>query len=142
MKKSSITQGTIPTDIPERTFVQDMRSDQPTFWIFQTNQFRNTSIEIEEVEGFESSFISLHHIYRVSPKAVIGYAITVKRGAVTNLGVSLVVQKSRLGKDTNGVVNLSLSQEMIKLGDLLRVFKLGDAAIFIGAPNDYPPFFY
>lgn len=138
----SVTRFSIPCDLPERTFTQDTRSDSPTYLIFQTPQTKNTEVELERMEEFESSFVHLYSITRKKTKSIIGYAVVVRRGVAQNLGVSLVVRKTRLDKESRGKVDLKLSQDMLKLGDLLRIFKLGDSALYIGAPNDYPPFFY
>ena len=144
MKRSTPVRGIntqLPSDLPERTFTQDMRADNPRFLILQVRQPKGLDIRLDKLD-FESSFIDLYTVSRAElPDAPIGYCIDVKRGMVQNLGVALLIRTAKLEKTSKGCVNIGITQTM-KLGDILRIFKLGDSAIFVGAPNEYPPFFY
>lgn len=131
----------VPTDLPDRTFVHDLRADLQRYLIFQTPQ-RAGAVLVAEQLRFESSFIDLYSLSRQdTPGSTLGYCIDIKRGNVMNLGVSIIVRKTRLETESKGVVNISTTQSL-KLGELLRIFKLGDSALFIGAANDHPPLFY
>lgn len=144
MKRSTPVRGInteLPSDLPERTFTQDIRADVPRFLVFQVRQPKGLEVRYDKLD-FESSFIDLYTISRAEiPDAPIGYCIDVKRGMVQNLGVSLIIRTSKLEKKSKGRVNIDITQTL-KFGDVLRIFKLGDSALFVGVPNDYPPFFY
>lgn len=144
MKRSTPVRGLnteLPSDIPERTFSQDLRADVPRFLVFQVAQKKGLEVRFDKLD-FESSFIDLYTISRADiPDAPIGYCIDVKRGKVQNLGVALLMRTSKLETQSKGRVNIGITQSL-KFGEVLRIFKLGDSALFVGSPNEYPPFFY
>lgn len=132
----------IPTSIPERTFAQDLRADTPRYLVFQTPQLAESEFVMENIR-FDSSFIDLYSLSRpdMSTNSIVGYCIDIKRGNVRNLGLALLIHKTRIPEIADGCVDIDVTQQL-KLVDLLRVFKLGDSALFIGAVNEFPPFFY
>lgn len=132
----------LPTSIPERTFAQDLRADTKRYMVFGTPQMANSDFIMEKIK-FESSFIDLYSLSRpdMSTNSVVGYCIDVKRGNVSNFGLALLIYKTRIPEVSKGCVDIDITQQL-KLVDLLRLFKLGDSALFIGAVNDLPPFFY
>lgn len=131
----------VPSDLPDSTFIHDLRADFQRFLVFQTPQREGTVLVAEQLK-FDSSFIDLYSLSRQDTLgSTLGYCIDIKRGSVMNLGVSILVRKTRLETDSKGVVNIEVTQSL-KLGELLRIFKLGDSALFIGASNDHPPLFY
>lgn len=133
---------TLPTSVPERTFAQDLRADRQRYMIFQTAQLADSTFNMERIK-FESSFVDIYSLSRpdMSPTSIVGYCIDVKRGRVGNFGISLLINKTRIPEVNEGCVDISITQQL-KLMDLLRIFKLGDNALFIGVVTEHSPFFY
>lgn len=127
--------------LPIKSFIQDLRADNPRYFILQSlPPTDNQAIQLQKLE-LDSSFIVLHSIVlENSPEVSIGYCIDVKRGTVSNMGLAIVIAKAQVLKSPQ--VDLNISQTL-NLGDFLKIFKLGDSAIYIGASNkDAIPFFY
>lgn len=127
--------------LPIKSFIHDLRADNPRYFILQTLPPVDTRSLLLKKLDLDSSFITLYSIVLGdSPEVSIGYCMDVKRGTVNNLGLALIIAKSSVIKEPR--VNLSLTQT-INLGDFLKIFRLGDSAIYIGASNkDAISFFY
>ena len=127
--------------LPIKSFIQDLRADNPRYFILQSlPPTDNQALQLQKLE-LDSSFISLYSIVlENSPEVSIGYCLDIKRGTVNNLGLAIVIAKAQVLKSAQ--VDLPISQ-VISLGDFLKIFKLGDSAIYIGASNkDALSFFY
>lgn len=129
------------TAIPLRSFIHDLRADLPRYFLLQSLPPKSDMALILQRLELDSSFISLYSIALESkPEVTIGYCFDILRGNVRNLGMALLIASARtLSAST---VDLSVTQTL-NLGEFLKIFKLGNSAIYIGASNpDAISFFY